>query len=149
MIRSLVLLSFLGACGSSATTSPDAPVDCTNDPRVTAYAADMAVVGSQGQITFTLVAADPAPPGRGLNSWMVELSDASGPVAGAALVVTPYMPEHQHPAGTLPVVTEPAAGHYMIDMINLWMPGVWQTTIEATPAGGTKDVAVFGFCVKS
>jgi hypothetical protein len=33
----------------------------------------------------------------------------------------------------------------------MWMPGLWETTIEATPAGGTAptdtDFVVFRFCL--
>jgi hypothetical protein len=145
-----ILTTTLAACGTSVASQPDAVMDCTTDPRVTAFAAGMHALGSQGQLTFTLAEATPAPPARDLNRWQLTLVDgAATAIVGATIKVTPYMPDHQHSSGVVPVVTEPSPGHYQLDMINLWMPGVWQTTIEATPVGGAKDVAVFGFCIAS
>ena len=39
-------------------------------------------------------------------------------------------------------------GQYELDKIDLWMPGTWQNTIEATD-GTTTDKAVFTFCLSS
>lgn len=138
-----------GACGGGTSTpQPDAFVDCTSDPRAETFSAGMSKVGTQGAITFKLVSAQPVTPSRGLNEWQLDLLDGTGTaIAGATVKVTPYMPDHMHDAGVVPEISEPTAGHYTLKMINLWMPGVWQTTIEATPAGGAKDVAVFSFCI--
>jgi hypothetical protein len=37
------------------------------------------------------------------------------------------------------------AGQYTLAPVNLWMPGVWQTTIAVTSP--TPDSAVFSFCL--
>jgi hypothetical protein len=37
-------------------------------------------------------------------------------------------------------------GQYTLSPVNLWMPGVWETTIRAT-SGATIDSAVFRFCI--
>ncbi len=148
LLRGLAAIG-LTACGTSAPALPDAFVDCSTDARAEVFTAGMSKAGSQGTVTFKLMAATPVTPSRGLNAWQLDLVDGSGAaIAGAAVKVTPYMPDHQHDAGVVPTVTEPSAGHYQVETINLWMPGVWQTTIEATPAGGTKDVAVFSFCIQ-
>lgn len=34
-----------------------------------------------------------------------------------------------------------------MEPVNLWMPGVWETTIRAT-AGTTTDSAVYKFCIE-
>jgi hypothetical protein len=150
LVTALVIGASAAACGGNSTaTQPDAFSDCSTDPRAETFVAGMHKVGSQGAITFKLMTAAPVTPSRGLNAWQLDLVDGTGAaIAGAAVKVTPYMPDHQHDAGVIPTVTEPTAGHYQLDSINLWMPGVWQTTIEATPAGGAKDVAVFSFCIQ-
>ncbi|MCE9577287.1 MAG: FixH family protein [Deltaproteobacteria bacterium] len=148
-LATLGLAGALAACGGGTPAEPDAFVDCSTDSRAEVFTAGMTKAGSQGSVTFKLMSATPVTPSRGLNAWQLDLVDGGGAaIAGAAVKVTPYMPDHQHDAGVTPVVTEPTAGHYQLDMINLWMPGVWQTTIEATPAGGAKDVAVFSFCIQ-
>ena len=57
------------------------------------------------------------------------------------------MPDHQH--GTpINVVIDPmpTAGQYKLSPVNLRMPGLWQTTIEAQD-GNDVDKAVFAFCI--
>ena len=76
------------------------------------------------------------------------LKDPSGaPIEGATLNVTPFMPEHQH-GSPLRVQVSAAGqpGQYTLSPVNLWMPGVWETTIRAT-SGTTTDSAVYRFCI--
>lgn len=110
--------------------------------------------GANGNIDFQMMSIDPAPPARGDNTWVVQLNSmASGvvgdPMDGATLKVSPFMPSHQH--GT-PVEVEitPTGdpGQYQLSPVNLWMPGVWETTISAT-SGTTTDHAVYRFCIPS
>ena len=94
----------------------------------------------------------PNPPARDDNTWVVQITSmASGavgnPLDGASLTVTPFMPAHQH--GT-PVEVEitPAGmpGQYTLSPVNLWMPGVWETTIAVT-SGSVTDSAVYTICI--
>jgi hypothetical protein len=39
------------------------------------------------------------------------------------------------------------AGQYKLDPVNMWMPGVWETTIEVDGTNG--DTVVFRFCLPS
>ncbi len=138
------------ACGGSSTNSgvPDAGYDCTTETRAETFVAGMTKVGSQNEVTFKLMSSTPAPPARGDNTWEIDLVDQGGaPITGAAMVVTPFMPDHNHGTSIKAVVTEPTPGHYTIAPVNLWMPGFWQITVKATPTGGVADAVVFNFCI--
>ena len=151
-ITALTALAAVAACGGKTTTNdlPDAGYDCTVETRADMFSAGMMKVGSQGKLTFKLMSSTPAPPSRGDNTWQVDIVDGGGAaVTGAAVVVTPFMPDHNHGTGIKAVVTEPSAGHYQVTPVNLWMPGLWQVTVRATPSGGTADAAVFSFCIAS
>jgi hypothetical protein len=152
-VRALLLSAvLLAACGHNNGTPevPDAAYDCTTETRADAFSAGMMKTGSQGQLTFKLMSSTPAPPSRGDNTWQIDVVDAKGqPVTGAAITVTPFMPDHNHGTQIKAVVTEPTPGHYSAAPVNLWMPGLWQVTVKATPTGGTADAAVFSFCIAS
>jgi hypothetical protein len=129
-------------------------VDCSQETRDDNFAVGLAKTGDQGLLTFTLMNATPAEPTRGDNAWVIQVNqNASGvlgpTVDGAVMDVTPYMPDHRHPAGKT-VVVEPngTAGQYELSPINLWMPGLWETTIEAS-ANGSDDSVVIRVCVPS
>jgi hypothetical protein len=153
-VRALLFCTaLLAACGNKSTggtDTPDAAYDCATETRADTFSAGMMKVGSQGQLTFKLMSSTPAPPSRGDNTWQIDVVDAQGqPVAGAAVTVTPFMPDHNHGTQIKAVVTEPTPGHYSAAPVNLWMPGLWQVTVKATPAGGAADAAVFSFCIAS
>jgi len=146
-------LSVIAACGSS-DAGPDAPLDCSTVAGVDTFVVGLDHAGMSGGLDFKLMSATPAPPVRGDNTWVVQISAmAAGvvgaPVDGASLVVTPFMPAHQH-GSPKPVIVTPAStsGQYTLTPVNLWMPGVWETTIQAT-SGSTSDSAVFKFCIPS
>jgi hypothetical protein len=149
-VRTVLLLGLLAACGGNQQqTLPDAAYDCTVETRADTFSAGMMKNGSQNQITFKLMESKPAPPSRGDNEWSIDIVDATTqqPITGAAVTVTPFMPDHNHGTQIKAVVTEPTPGHYLAKPVNLWMPGLWQVTIKATPTGGTADAAVFAFCI--
>lgn len=145
----------LGACADdSHDPGDDEPVNCAEVTDDDDFAVGLSKVGSAGALGFTLMTADPAPPIRGDNTWVIQINQMSGgvagaPVDGADMTATPFMPQHQHPSGKT-VVIEPTgtAGQYELTPINFWMPGVWETTLDAvTPSGD--DAVVFRFCIPS
>jgi YtkA-like len=145
-----VVAGAAAGCGNGGGTpaAPDAAYDCSVETRADHFAVGMAKPGSQGTLTFKLMSSTPAPPSRGDNTWQIDVVDAGGsPVAGAAMVVTPFMPDHNHGTQIKAVITEPSPGHYEAKPVNLWMPGLWQVTIIATPPGKPADRAVFSFCI--
>jgi len=149
----LAALALLGACGDDGAL-PDAGYNCEIEDRDDVYTAGMEKTGADG-MTFRLVSSDPAPPSRYDNTWVIEILDAGGaPLDDAEVEVVPFMPDHGHGTGFVAVVTpDPDVdGRYTVVPVNLFMPGLWEVTIRATPAGGTaadRDSAVFTFCIAS
>jgi len=145
----------LAACGGGGSTTPDAEViNCATETRADTFVVGLEKAGDAGALDFKLISADPAPPARNDNTWVVQVNAmASGvvgaPVDGATLSVTPFMPDHQHGAGkTVIVAPATAPGQYTLTPINMWMPGLWETTIDAASASGN-DSVVFRFCIPS
>ncbi len=140
------LLCWLAGCGSDGKSAPggtpDAAVACTGGQT---YAAGMEVSGTAG-LRVALESAEPAPPARFDNHWIVRLSDAAGAVEGATLTVVPFMPAHQHGTSKPVVVTPMGGGRYDLAPVNLWMPGLWEVRIAVT-SGALTDRIVFSFCI--
>ena len=146
------LAGLLAACGANGGHSPDASDDCSNDKRADAFTIGLDKHGTAGNMDFVLMSSDPAPPARGNNTWVLQINAmANGvvgsPMTGVTMAVTPFMPDHQHgtpiPVGVTAMAT---AGQYKLDPVNLWMPGLWQTTVQAQ-SGSTTDMAMFSFCI--
>lgn len=149
-VVSAVLVSLVSACGGH---EEDPEVDCETVTGTDTFVVGLDKPGAGGTLDFQLMSADPAPPARDDNSWIVQINAMSSgvigaPIDGATLAVTPFMPAHQHGspirAQVTPVAGQP--GQYAISPVNLWMPGIWETTIQAT-AGDTTDKAVYRFCI--
>jgi hypothetical protein len=126
-------------------------VDCTMVTGADTFTVGLEKMGQGGTLDFKLMSATPSPPARGDNSWVVQINQtASGaaPLEGAQLQVTPFMPAHQHGSPIMVQITPmPNAGQYKLEPVNLWMPGVWETTIRAS-AGTSTDSAVYKFCIE-
>jgi hypothetical protein len=141
----------LAACGGDDGTGDDT-VDCTMVTGADTFTVGLEKTGSDGSMDFKMMSATPAPPARGDNTWQVLISSmASGvvgaPVDGAMLQVTPFMPAHQHGSPIQVQITADGNGLYTLSPVNLWMPGVWETTIRATTPLHT-DTAVYKFCIE-
>nr|MBA3538160.1 FixH family protein [Deltaproteobacteria bacterium] len=107
--------------------------------------------GVAGALDFKLMTANPAPPARGDNIWTLQVSAMAGgtvgaPVAGGMLTVTPFMPDHQHGTPLRVEITDQGNGMYELSPVNMWMPGLWETTIQVSSASGT-DQAIYRFCI--
>lgn len=143
------LIPLAAACGTEHGHGDDEEeVDCAKENADT-FTAGLAKQGTV--LGVKLMTANPAPPNRGDNEWVIHVNTVSGaaPVSGATIEVTPFMPKHQH--GTpvdAEVVPGATAGEYTLKKVNLWMPGVWETTIEMTSTAGT-DSVVYRFCIPS
>lgn len=99
--------------------------------------------------TATFVSANPAPPIKDDNTWVMEFTDPGGaPLVDPTIVVIPMMPDHGHGTPVAAVVTATTtAGQYTIDPVNLFMEGLWEITFDVTVAG-EQDTVVFKFCVE-
>lgn len=160
MLRTTFMRSFcvlalaLAACGTDDGGGDDGmEVDCATVTGVDTFHTDLEHAGGSGVFDFTMKSADPAPPARGNNTWVVQINAMNAgvvgaPVDGATFKVTPFMPAHQHGTGVPVEITPMTDGTYQLSPVNLWMQGVWETTIRATSSDGTAtDSAVFKFCV--
>jgi hypothetical protein len=147
---------FIAACGSSTSSSgnvasdagtsgDDAAISCQNDTRADTFTANMKKAGKDGLFNFVLVAGDPAPPGKGTNTWTLRVLDASSAaVPSATITIKPFMPGHG--SSIVAQSTAQSDGSYQITPLYFFMPGLWQVTFTAQTAAG-KDSAVFTFCV--
>jgi hypothetical protein len=100
-----------------------------------------------GTVTVAIVAAEPAPPLKGANSWTVQLSGESGePITGASVSFTGRMPLHRHGLTALPLTRELDGGRYEIQPIILFMPQLWELTVAVTQNEETEEVT-FDVCV--
>ena len=155
-MRSTSTTLFLGfsvaltACGADEHGAhSDAGYNCAVEDRDDEFAAGMQKTGAAG-IRVGIASAVPAPPQRGDNTWNVTIADTNGaPVIGATIAIKPFMPDHRH-GTSIPATITPgaAAGSYVIAPVNLWMPGLWETTIDVTTGSG-RDSVVFRFCIAS
>lgn len=144
-------LTLLAACGGGSTgDDDDESVNCAEETRDDDFAVGLHKMGESNLLDFTFVSADPAPPARDDNTWVIQVGTPNGQaIAGATMTVTPYMRDHGHPSAKNVIVEPmPETGQYKLSPINMWMPGLWETTIDATSASGN-DKVVFRFCVPS
>lgn len=147
----LVLAMALAACSSSSTNEqPDAAVDsgqtvdCTMDPRVDTFTANMTKKSASGALSVTLVSSDPAPPARGNDTWIVRAQDASGATIPASmLAVDAFMPDHGHGSSVKPTLMPQPDGSVQVTPLYLFMAGVWRVTFTAG-----NDQVQFFFCVQ-
>ena len=151
----LILCLGLAACGSSSSGADATDmVDCSTIQGTDTFVVDLEHAGINGAIDFKLHSATPAPPARGDNTWIVQINSMSSgvvgsPMDGASFNVTPFMPAHQH--GTpieVKIMPTGMPGQYQLAPVNLWMPGVWETTMAVT-SGSVTDSAVYKFCIPS
>jgi hypothetical protein len=139
----------LGAC--SGEGSHGESYNCAAETRDDEFVVGLSKPGDGSRLEFKLMSSDPAPPSRGDNTWVLQLNTMAAPVTpvtGAAMTVTPFMPDHEHGSGKDVIVTpmtEP--GQYELEPVNLWMPGLWEITIQVS--GANSDRAVFRFCLPS
>lgn len=152
-------LSALGACSGNSsapdggsTGDPEGTVSCERDPRVDAYQ-DLAKTGDLGVLTFRLAHAQPSPPAKGNNTFLLEITDASGAPVDGALKVDLKMPDHGHGTSVKPNVSyDPATSEWTVDPLYLFMPGVWRIQLEAfegeAATGTPLDRTALFFCIE-
>lgn len=146
-MRAAYVFVLLAACGADDGDDTK-DVDCTKVTGADTFVVGLEKMGSGGTLNFKLLSATPAPPARGDNTWIVQIMNAGAPLEAAQLQVTPFMPAHDHGSPIQVVASAmPDAGQYKLEPVNLWMPGVWETTIRAT-AGATSDSSVYKFCIE-
>lgn len=126
----LTCVALLAACGGK-------PQTVTNFPDT----ALLTTTSVDGAYTIALRTAPAQPPARGLCTGEYTITDASGaPATGLAVAITPWMAQMGHGA-TLPTITELGGGKYLLEDVNLFMPGLWElrTTLRGVTAATTTD----------
>ena len=154
LVSSVFAVAALSGCGNESSDDDDddfvdalASFDCEAETRDEDFFAGMSKTGGGGTEVI-LVDSTPAPPSRGDNTFIVELRDGDNDlIDGATFELVPFMPDHNH--GTpIDAVVKPlvgAPGRYEVEPVNLWMPGVWEITIDV--ADPTPDEVLFTFCI--
>jgi hypothetical protein len=141
---------------SQPPPGPMVTYNCAADTRGETFTPGLEKMGSTQAFDYKLMSVDPAPPSRGDNTWVVQISQMSnnvvaGPATNLAdtMTVTPFMPDHQHGSPIEVQISEDPAnpGSYTFDPVNLWMPGVWETTIAIPNSAGALDKAKYTFCL--
>lgn len=133
-----------GGCGGDHDHPGEAT--CSEETRDDTYVAGLSKTGESGTVTFALDA-DPAPPAKGDNTWTLTITEGSAPAAGT-LTVTPFMPDHGHGTPIEVEVTDNGDGTHTATPVNLWMPGLWEVTLDFELAAGGTDSAVYAFCIE-
>jgi len=147
------------ACSSEAPVSAEGAgglagtVGCASDPRVDTYSAGMSKLGERGALSFRILSSDPSPPGRGTNTFELDLTSSDGNSTPPALGVNLLMPDHGHGARLVPrIVYQPASATFSISPLDLFMAGVWRIEFTArasdTASAETVDDTAFHFCVE-
>ncbi|HEX7837522.1 MAG TPA: FixH family protein [Kofleriaceae bacterium] len=157
-MRPLVLplaTAAVAACGGGGNSPPDADeaLACITSGRGEMYSVGLDHPGKAGLFDVKLMSANPAPPGFNNNTWVIQVNSmAAGvvgsPVDGATILVTPFMPDHQHGTAIKAKIQALPGGQYQLSPINLWMPGYWETTIDVS-AGAAHDSVVYKFCIQA
>ena len=115
----------------------DATGMCTGDASI-----------SSGDLTFTLVSEPSMMPLNALFSLTVNVSDSAGAAVDGALTFDATMPDHGHGMNVEPTVSSPATGEYLIEGINLHMPGTWKLDFSIDVDGTTTDATVDYECAE-
>jgi YtkA-like len=126
-----------------------APSICADDPRGEPYHPGLSGKATDGAMSVRFVTSNPTPPTRGNNTFTIVVTDKSGkPVDGAQIQTKTYMPDHGHGSSIDPTATaDGKPGEYVIDPVNLFMPGIWQITFDVSGKDKTNDSVMFTFCI--
>ncbi|HTE52091.1 MAG TPA: FixH family protein [Kofleriaceae bacterium] len=147
LVVGLALSLFVPACagGDDDDGGDDTEVNCATETRDDDFVAGMTKDGDV--FAFRLMDSVPSPPDKGDNTWTIRIEDGGEGVPALDVSFSLNMPDHGH--GTpIPVgVTDEGDGSYTADPINMWMPGLWDVTINADD-GTAADSVTFSFCVQ-
>lgn len=135
------------SCVHDPGTAGSGSVSCVNAPGVSPTATDLDQMSALGTFWVRIVAAEPNPPAKQMNSWTIRIYDTATRTAitGASVVATPYMDCHGHPARFPAQVTANPDGTYTVSQLDLFMAGIWRISISLPDR---QDRVNFHFCVQ-
>jgi hypothetical protein len=141
---------FVLACdaGPSVTEADGAALfSCETETRAVPYSPDLTRTASSGAWQAVLVVSEPGPPIKGTNTWTVRLLDGSGATRDDVTVTArTFMPDHNHGSTVKAVVTPMGGGVYRVAPLYLYMPGLWQVTLDIDAPTGPDNV-MFPICI--
>jgi hypothetical protein len=127
------------------TGVPDVqPVPTCGAPGDT-FTAGMVLQGTT--FSVTLIDADPAPPDRGVNNWVLQITDDGTSVTSLDVQISPFMPEHGHGTSPLQFDAEVDGDTFLVGPMDLFMSGLWEFTVTMDDGVSTDEV-VWTFCVE-
>ena len=101
-----------------------------------------------GDFTFTLASDPTMMPLNSLFSLTVTVSDADGSAVEGTLTFDARMPDHDHGMNVQPTVSSSAAGEYLIEGVNLHMPGTWKLDFSIDVDGSVTAATVDYECTE-
>ena len=105
------------------------------------------VKSDSGTLSVVVATVSGAPVERGTNALELHITNASGAaVDGLSLNVVPWMPAMGHGASVKPSVHGEGQGVYLVENLELFMPGLWQ--LQTTFSNGVSDHAAPSFEVQ-
>lgn len=147
-MRWILGLLLVAGCDDGNTGGDGADAGSAAPPAGDTYVAGLEKAGGEGQLSVRLMAATPAPPELGDNTWTLEVVDAAGePRSGCTVTIAPRMPAHGHGTNRPTVVTEAEPGDYSATPLDLFMPGLWEIPVAVT-CGAVEDRALFEFWIE-
>ena len=87
-------------------------------------------------------------PLNALFSLTVSVSDSSGQAVDGTMTFDATMPDHGHGMNVQPTVNSSDAGEFLIEGINLHMPGTWKLEFSIAANGATTDATVDYECTE-
>jgi len=132
------VIALLGAVLASAGCSPDdapAPGTFPATPLTT-------VTSASGALRVDVRSSPDQPPTVGDGWWSYTITEGvtGKPVPGLSLDVVPWMPAMGHGTSTVPSVIDSGGGVYVIENVELFMPGQWD--LRTAIAGPEDDKLV-------
>lgn len=154
LLLTITTTLILTACGGEENVHPNNPHHtnhgATNHDNSAAdvYVDGLMKEGDEGHLQVMLMSANPAPPDVGDNSWTLRVVNLDGEaIDDAKVTVTPFMPAHGHgtsPADYTGTFTED--GTYEVGPFDLFMPGMWETTVKVE--ADLDDTATYSFILE-
>jgi hypothetical protein len=135
-------------CTGDGGAHADGAIDCSHVSGADTYSPGLEHPGANGYVV-QLIDAQPSPPAKGDNVWNVRvLNPDQTPASGMDISVKTWMPHHQHGSPINAEVTHgPGAGEYVLNPVNLFMPGIWEVTINIGNGAAAVDAVTFTFCI--
>lgn len=134
-------------CGGGAENTDGALFSCETETRAVEYMPGLTRTSASGAWQAVLVTSEPGPPIKGTNTWTMKVLDAAG-AAHDDITVTArtFMPDHNHGSTIKAHVTPTGDGRYRVTPLYLYMPGLWQVTLDVETADGP-DSVMFPICI--